>query len=363
MCFTSVSCNNPRSTGWEWKIFKAPDGEVTPPPTIAVEDEGLWQQYLGSHNKCEKPSGESQVTVEMAECQQMAIDDGREYFSYYAPDKQCFTSVTCNNPRSTGWVWKMFKAPDGEVTPPPTTAAEDDGLWPQYLGSHNKCEKPSGESQMTLDKAECQELAMDQGRHFFSYYAPDKMCFTSVTCNDPRSTGWVWKMFKEPGEPTPAPTPVEEEGGWPQYRGNHYKCEKPSGESQVTLDKAECQQKAIDEGRAFFSYYSPDKQCFTSVTCDSPRSTGWEWRMFKHVPEEVAEGGGWPLYLGVHNKCAKPSGESIVYLDKAECQQKAEGEGRPFFSYYVAERMCFSSPTCDSPVTTGYPWMIFSEPE
>jgi len=90
---------------------------------------------------------------------------------------------------------------------------EDGDMWP-ILYSNKKCEKPGDEAIQTVQsRAECEKRAKDMGRRFYNYKTDSgKKCYTSVTCDNPRTTAWDWTVFETPSDaatpsPTPEPTP------------------------------------------------------------------------------------------------------------------------------------------------------------
>jgi hypothetical protein len=151
-------------------------------------------------------------------------------------------------------------------------------LWPQTLGDYTKCQLEAGEANMAVkDQETCQQEAESEGRNFYSYLEDKGKCFSSATCDGPKTTGHNWKVFEKPAaaETDVAPT------AWPQYLVSYRKCEQPDGESQGTVSIDTCQKVAEEKGRDFFSYYAEKQKCFTSITCSSPKTTGWAWEIFK----------------------------------------------------------------------------------
>lgn len=93
-------------------------------------------------------------------------------------------------------------------------------------------------------------------------------------------------------EPTPKPSD-DVDDLWPKLYDKQKCGADPRTKIQEPLQsvasRAECEEMAKAKGRRYYSYLGgvTTPKCLTSVSCDSPKTTSWDWAVFKK-PENAA---------------------------------------------------------------------------
>jgi hypothetical protein len=225
-----------------------------------------------------------------------------------------------------------------------------------------KCEKPNGAGvKQVADLAACQQEAESKGRAYLNFEPERRQCFTSVTCDNPKTTLFDWHIYnlREP--------PVE----WVAMFQPKQKCERPPGErAEEAADVGACEKRAEAEGRKFLNFEAGRKLCYTSITCDRPvKAASYAWQVYRQVEAAsstdddevmVQMSFSFDPVFGLHRKCERPDGEEAVAATFAECEAKASAEYRSFFTFDSKQNLCFTSPTCNDPVPSVFSWQIYA---
>merc|ERR1719161_2075814 len=212
---------------------------------------------------------------------------------------KCATSRKCNAPKRTNKVWQPYEfshppPPTPAPTPPPTPPPTYPTRWKPFAEEKLKCERPAGESPVTVySLAECEAKAENLGRKFLNFDAAKNLCFTSLTCNNQKRTLYKWQIFKL-SDPAPVQSTVSQRNpapsttGWEQFAQPNLKCERPKGTpaKQRVANLAAC-------------------ESFASPSCTSPKAA--------HLP--------WTIY----HRAARPRGLELVAIlePKMKCERPA----------------------------------------
>jgi hypothetical protein len=303
------------------------------------------------------------------ECADKAEALGRKFFNFDEERKLCFTSLTCNDQQRTARRWQIYELAGPSPTPSPTRSTPNPTpsslRWMPVKEPKMKCERAAGAvNKQVADLAACQKEAESQGQVYLNFEPQRLLCFTSETCNDPKTTTYDWQIYNLREPPTK----------WIAMLRPKQKCERPAGEKpEQVADLAACEQRAEAQGRKFINFESDRKVCFTSLTCNRPvRAAGYVWRVYRQVEAASSSQDDEVMVMSTsfnavfdpifdpYRKCERPAGESPVTATLAECQAKATAEFRSFFTFHSAQSLCFTSPTCNDPAPSVFAWQVYA---
>lgn len=278
VCFTSITCNDQQRTQRSWRIYELTAPTPTPPPTRSTPSPTpstlRWQSVMEPKRKCERPPGAVNKKVsDLAACQQEAESQGRTYLNFEPERLECFTSVTCDDPKPTAYGWQIYN-----LRPPPTQ-------WVSMLKPRQKCERPAGEkAEEAVDVNACEKKAEAQGRKFINFEVRRNLCFTSITCDRPvRAAGYRWQVYRQVEVPSSSDDDevmVQMSASFDPIFDPYRKCERPEGESAIEATLDECQEKANAEYRAFVTFDLKQNLCYTSPTCNDPQPSVFMWQIY-----------------------------------------------------------------------------------
>jgi hypothetical protein len=326
--------------------------------------------------KCERPQGEiNEEVASLAACGAKAAQKGRTFFNFDEKRNLCFTSDSCDKPVKTKASWQIYTERQRPTPSPTSVTPSPTAAWVRIKKPKMKCEKPPGGIvKKVSDITACMNEAEYMGRPYFNFEPIRLECFTSVTCNKPKATGFNWNIYEhQRADEEPSPTPAIQ---WVKKFQPKRKCEKAKGDDppKEAADADECQRRAEAEGRKFFNYESDKKLCFTSVTCKSPVRTNFIWQVYEQIEGPSSSEDDElmvqfslsfePLF-DPHRKCERPEGEiPVTVATVLDCEALAHEQLRPYvvFDATRAELNCYTAPTCDEPLPSVFAWQILGWP-
>jgi len=160
---------------------------------------------------------------------------------------------------------------------------------------------------------------------------------------------------EEPPEEPPAEPAEQSSASAAQSQRAVEKAEKAAAKAEKAALKV---REAAEEARHF-------AQSIEGLAAEAVRRAD-DAELFAAQAREAAGGGTsqgeWRSILAERTKCERLAGERPEPANSlSECQSRGDVQGRKYIIYEPDRKLCYSSPTCDEPMSTSFRWKIYEK--